>query len=319
MDFKIIYKIIFALFIFLFCYNPLIAQEEDISYNHILSVSTYYNPSFAGTAGKYSLSNNFKSGDFGRKNSNMFSMYLSYDMYLNAVRGALGLIYFYNNTSPFEGLSRYCGFIYAPKINISNSLILSPSIKFGCYSNVDKLIEIKSQQEYDTIDVNKKNRDISAGLLISSSNMYAGVSVDHLLEPRINSNFINSDFIPVYKKYIIQYGYHYSRNEKGISFIHLNLLYQIQYKNNYFFVSNYFIGKKMAFAKRSNNGFLKPMLGVGYKMINKKFSDCSKNELFAGLGVQDNSLTMAVGFDMPTNTFKTKAIETSIKYTINYK
>ena len=93
----------------------------------------------------------------------------------------------------------------------------------------------------------------------------------------------------------------------------------MQYKNNYFFISNYFIGKKMEFAKRSNNGFFRPMMGVGYKMINKRFSDFSKNELYAGLGVQDKSLTLAAGVEVPTNSFATKTIETSIKYTINYK
>lgn len=311
------YKILIV-FLLLSGYYTSLQGQEDVPYDHILSVATYYNPSFAGSNGKYSFSNNFKSGDFGPHQSDMYSVYFSFDTYIDAIRGGLGLIGYYNNSAPFEGSSRYLGLIYAPKFNIKN-ITISPSVKFGYFKNVDKLIVLNNQQDYDTLEVHKKSADLSTGLLVSSGNIYFGFSVDHLLEPRINSNLSYTDFVSLDKKYVAQFGYHFARNENWRSFIHINTLYQNQKNNNFLFVSDYYIGRKIQYPMRNNIYFFRLMLGLGYKLINPTLYDFSKNSVFAGLGVQDNSLTLGIGIEVPTRSYKSQIIESSIKYTLNYR
>jgi len=313
-DSKMFYKILILATFFVFGSFISSKAQEDVPYNHILSVSTYYNPSFAGTSGKYSFSNNFKSGDFGHYNSDMYSLCLSYDMYLNAIQGGIGIIGYYNHLTPNNASANYVGIIYAPKFNLFDICTISPSIKFGYIHNEDKLI-INTPIDCDTIGVQKKGSDLSFGLLLNSNCIYAGLSVDHLLEPKIN--FLNYNLVPLYKKYVVQLGYHSAKSEARGSLMHLNLLYQIQKNNNFLFLSDYYVGRRIEYLTAGGDFYYRLMIGIGYKMINPTFLDYSENSIFCGLGVQDNTFTLGLGVEMPTAHIQPKIIETSIKFSFN--
>jgi type IX secretion system PorP/SprF family membrane protein len=302
------------LFVVFFCWGSLVSvvAQEDISYNHILSVSTYYNPSFAGTSGAGSFSGNFKTGDISPHHADMNSVCMSFDKYFSRVQGGLGLISYYN-FSPNKNISaNYLGLIYAPKFRLNDYFTFSPSMKAGFISNTGN-VTYQCPSDTATFRVTRRSSDFALGVLLNSANLYAGMSVDHIFEPKIN--FAYYDTIPLYRKYQLQFGYHYEGSENGRSFVHFNTLYQIQKNNNFIFISNYYVGKKYEYLLGENEYFCRLMLGVGYKMINPKILDFSDNTFFLGFGVQTYSMTLGAGIELPSFSIQPSTVEASVKYT----
>jgi len=302
-------KFIFAVVLLLGNF-PVLRAQEDIGYDHILSVATYYNPSFAGTNGKYSLAHNFTTGDLQPSKSKFQSFNFSFDTYINAIHGGIGLLGYYNQVTPQYGSSRYFGLIYAPKFYIRQKFLVSPSVKFGYLRNMHELKVVGNDYLFDTISVVNASTDLSLGILLSTANMYAGFAADHILQPEIK--FQSNTLMFLHRKYVAQWGCHYSRSESRSSFLHVNLLYQNQYNNNFIFGSDYFISRKIRYSLMGEDLSYRYLFGLGYKLA---LDPLSENCLFFGIGAQDKALTLGIGMELSTFTYEFKAFETSIKYT----
>jgi hypothetical protein len=305
---------LYFLFILTFGGIPAMHAQEDIGYDHILSVATYYNPSFAGTNGKYSLAHNFTTGDLQPTKSKFQSFNFSFDTYINAIHGGIGVLGYFNQVTPQFGSSRYFGLIYAPKFYLWEKFLISPSVKFGYLRNMHELTVMESDYSYDTISVIKGSADWSAGILLSTANMYAGFATDHIFQPEIK--FQSNTLMYVHRKYVAQWGYHYSRSDASSSFLHLNILYQNQFNNNFIFGSDYFIGSKIRSSLMGEDLSYRLLFGLGYKFA---LDPLSENCLFIGVGAQDKALTLGIGMELSTFTYNVKTIETSIKYTFGAK
>lgn len=289
---------------------PALQAQEDIGYDHILSVATYYNPSFAGTNGKYSLAHNFTTGDLQPSKSKFQSFNFSFDTYINAIHGGVGVLGYFNQITPQLGSSRYFGLIYAPKFYIRKKFLVSPSVKFGYLRNMHELTILGNDYLYDTISVVNGSTDLSAGILLSTANMYAGFAADHILQPEIK--FQSNTLMYLHRKYVAQFGYHYSRSEASSSFLHLNILYQNQFNNNFLFGSDYFIGRKIRSSLMGEDLSYRLLFGLGYKLA---LDPLSENCMFIGIGAQDKALTLGIGMELSTFVYEVRALETSIKYT----
>lgn len=306
MDSENIKKI--ALFLFLFALSSgFLKAQEDVSYNHIFSVATYYNPSFAGTNGKPSFSLNIIDGDLDTS-SGIYSFCLSYDQFVKPLRGGIGFIGYYNLAVPYSGDVKYFGCIYAPKYLIFDKVNISPSLKAGYMSNNSRVIS----ENNDTVVENKNSPDFSAAIMVNSKSIYAGFAVDHFLQPEID--YFDNSITRLKRKYVAQLGYHCSKNEYGRSFIHLNILYQNQERNNLLFISNYYAGKMKKYRIGSQEVTYRMMYGLGFKTT---VNPSPGQSVFIGVGTQDKTLTVGIGLELSASTFLPKMLETSIKFVID--
>jgi type IX secretion system PorP/SprF family membrane protein len=286
--------------------------QEDIHYNHNFSTATYYNPSFAGLNGNTTFSCDFNDCDFEHINPGVYSFYLSFDTYLDSIRSGVGLTAYYNRIVPHNGSASYIGAIYTPKFRLNENYNLSPSIKFGFIHNSEKLILSNNQTPEDTVQGRKNNVDLTTGILLNSKRFYAGFSVDHLLEPKVN--YLDNSPAPLKRKYMIQLGYHYAKSETRSSFIHVSMLCQYQNNRYTFFASDYFVGRKTRYSFMGEEFFHRILLGAGYKLTDDPLSE---NGLYLGIGTQEKYLTVGLGFEISTSDYHLSAIETSIKLSLD--
>ncbi|MFH0864930.1 MAG: PorP/SprF family type IX secretion system membrane protein [Bacteroidota bacterium] len=306
MDFK---KNIFALCSLFYGICGNLAAQNDIAYDHLMSAATYYNPSFAGASGKTSFSHNFNNNNFNSKKPGFTSLLFSFDTYTRFLRGGVGILGYYNQLSPQTASSAYAGVIYAPKISLENNLNISPSVKFGYVYNKNKMIVHPDSADSDTLTNNGNAKDFSAGLLINTERFYAGISVDHLLEPSVNCFDSSSNRIP--RKYLAQFGYHYSWDRNRSSIWHLNLIIQYQKNNSYVFLNDYFVSKKFRYRLGGMEYFYRLLFGAGYKFILYPYKE---HIVYLGLGVQDHAVTLGGGFEFTAESYLPRTFEVSVKY-----
>jgi len=289
-----------------------IKAQEDIHYNHIFSASTYYNPSFAGLNGSSSFVHNFTDCDFEHYNPGVYSFYFAFDTYLDSLKAGVGLIAYHNRIVPHNGSANYIGAIYAPKFRLNEKYNLSPSIKPAYVHNSDNIVISHDQQSNDTVSVKKGSFDLMVGLLLNSKRFFAGISIDHLFEPKIN--YLDNAPVTLKRKYIAQFGYHYARNDLRASFIHFNMIGI--YQNNHYslFASDYFVGHKTRYGFMGEEFFHRILLGAGYKLTNDPLAE---NGIFLGIGTQEKYLTLGFGFEFSSVNLDLNSIETSLKISLD--
>jgi type IX secretion system PorP/SprF family membrane protein len=309
MDFN---KKIFILFPLLCGICGSLYAQNDVAYDHLMSAATYYNPSFAGANGKTSFSHNFNNTNFNSKKPGFTSLFFSIDAYTRKLRGGIGLLGYYNQSSPQTASSAYVGLIYAPKISLENNLNISPSVKFGYICNKNKMIFHYDSTDTDTLTNNLNGRDFSLGLLINTERFYAGISADHLLEPKVNCFGSTGNVLS--RKYLAQFGYHYSWNDNKSSFWHLNLILQYQKSTSYAFLNDYLVSRKFRYRMGGMEYFYRLLLGVGYKFI---FYPYEEHVAYLGFGLQDHAVTLGGGFEFTTESYLPRTFEVSVKYVIN--
>lgn len=309
MDFN---KNIFVVCCLVFGVCAHLAAQNDIAYDHLMSAATYYNPSFTGANGKTSFSHNFNDHNFNSKKDGYSSLFFSFDTYTRILRGGVGLMGYYNQLSPQKGSSAYAGVVYAPKISLENNLNISPSVKFGFICNENKMMIHPDSSDADTLTNKMNGKDFSAGLLINTEKFYAGISVDHLLKPKVNCFDSLNNILP--RKYIAQFGYHYSWDKNRSSIWHLNLIFQYQENNSYVFLNDYFVSKKFRYRLGGAEYFYRLLFGAGYKFI---LYPNEEHVAYLGFGMQDHAVTLGGGFEFTTESYLPQTFEVSVKYVIN--
>lgn len=301
------------IFVFYLLFHGIIfcRAQSDVAYDHIMAAATYYNPSFAGANGQTSFSLNFNNNDNKNKPDNN-SYFFSMDTYTRMLRGGIGILGNFNQTHNQLKSSMYLGAIYAPKISLENNINISPSLKLGYVYNKDIVLYSADSISFDSMIYGMDDYDISLGLLVNSDRFYAGVSVDHLMQPEVNC-FDKGDFI-IRRKYIAQFGYHYAWNKNASSIWHLNLISQYQPYNSFIFLNDYFVSKKFPYHVGAGKYYYRLLFGAGYKY---KFHPYDEHFAYVGFGVQNHAITLGGGFEFLSTSYIPKTFEISVKYVLN--
>lgn len=189
---------------------------------HLNAAPLYYNPSFAGMAGKSRFCLDYKMdmlsfydnySETYERFSNPTNYHISFDSPLNSIKAAVGLIF---NKTYAQGLKKnfdylgankyikqlfslntYQGIVYSQKFSVNRTLTFSPSIKLSytttqVFPRVDIYQDGPHYQHLDTIFQGQitDHVDLCSGLLINNRNFYVGFAVDHLLMPQVS--FVSS-------------------------------------------------------------------------------------------------------------------------------
>lgn len=313
MDFKKnIYKILLLISFSVTAVSLKLQAQNDIAYDHLMSASTYYNPSFAGADGNTSLSHNFNDNNFNSQKQGFTSLLFTFDTYMSFLNSGVGLVAYYNQSSPQKGSSAYIGGIYAKKMSINDEIHISPSVKIGYIYNRNKMIISHDSSDSDTLMRNLSGYDYSAGVLVNNERFYAGISVDHLFEPEVNNFDITNNVLS--RKYIAQFGYHYSWNRERSSLWHLNFIMQYQKMNSYLFINDYLVSRKFKYRMGQMEYYYRLLVGIGYKYI---IEPENEHVAYLGFGMQDHSITLGGGMEFTTESYLPRTFEISVKYVIN--
>lgn len=150
----------------------------------------------------------------GTNNSQLLNT-LSYDGYIEGLRGGLGVSLNYNNYQA-NSLSNYSAeIIYSPKFAVNKTLSIEPALSFKMgVVNLDKSSDIIGNK----IEANRHNttplfveenvssgkqlwyKDVGVGIMFNTKWFYAGVSADNL--SRHNNNYYSTDLSKEYKENI---------------------------------------------------------------------------------------------------------------------
>lgn len=240
---------------------------------HLNSAPLYYNPAFAGTAGKARLSVNSKIiNDFKTAN-----YHFSYDQLIDPIHAGVGLIIYKTDRTDFfqfqsqdsfklsvdtvifnwndsiydttwvyqdqfitQNLAKpyssvFSGIVYSQKISIDQKITIAPSIKIGYVTNM-----LKSGSAYYThlknqslLNAKVSYLDISTGIVINTGKIYAGFAIDHINKPKIPGH--ETSATPFQKKpvYIYQAGYTYQRSPDSKLTVSSNILIAKQHSTTY--------------------------------------------------------------------------------------
>ncbi|RFC55392.1 type IX secretion system membrane protein PorP/SprF [Brumimicrobium aurantiacum] len=191
---------------------PLALQNTKTPYFHA-PMMTGYKANFAmvGNAPGNRIQATSRSQWTDSENSQLLNT-LSWDGYIYAIRGGLGVEVNYNNYKNNE-LNNYSAAItYSPKFSINKKVSFEPAINFKM-----GVINLNQESEIigNSIEVNRNNvvplfdeqevangsqlwyRDLGLGFMINTKSFYAGFNADNI--GRHNNNYFSSDIHKEYK------------------------------------------------------------------------------------------------------------------------
>ena len=199
---------------------------QDHVFVQFYSSPLYLNPAFAGSVGCSRAALTYRD-EWPAISGVLATYYLSYDQYVHPVRGGIGVNayydkggYIYSWTGGTRGAitNTYAGLIYSPVFIIKEKISIKPAIEIGYLS-----------KEIDWNYFGKERRsklDLSTGILVNSENLFGGVAVHHLTQPR--ESFIEVDLGRIPMKITLHVGYNYQKEKDSKFAISPNIIYQRQ-------------------------------------------------------------------------------------------
>lgn len=166
------------------------AFAQDIQFSQPYVSPLYLSPSYAGSTDGSRLVTNYRN-----QWANYTSYLISYDHYFSSAKSGLGLLLIKDMPGNSAINTSYIGLQYSYAIPINRFWEVRPALQatyvnsFYDYSK----FTFKEQLVFGNQDISIENSykenvnffDASAGLLVYSGKIWAGVSVDHLLMPNI--------------------------------------------------------------------------------------------------------------------------------------
>jgi type IX secretion system PorP/SprF family membrane protein len=199
---------------------------QDPSFSQYQSAALDMNPGYAGINGCGKAASGYRLQWPGLSESyNTF--YISYDHYLHAIRGGLGLLYL-NDRSGGGALTTNCiGLVYAAHITLFNDkLVIRPGIDISYIRKkldwskltFGDMMDPRMGFVYPTAeqpnDLVRSNIDISNGIIFYTKHVYGGVAAHHLTQP--NEGFIGYSKLPI--KFSAQLGATFGELDSARSF-----------------------------------------------------------------------------------------------------
>lgn len=188
---------------------PAMAGAQDIGFSQFYANPLYLNPGFAGSAVAPRIALTYR-GQWPGLVSAFTTVSASYDQYVNDLHGGIGAIVMTDRQGDHGALSTsMVGLMYAFRFQLSRDIFISAGLQASLVNNSlnwDGLrfpgqIDPELGFVYGNNGVTQPgkmsvwNPDFNAGVLVSSSKWYAGLSAAHLTQP--NQAFYGEDRVPM--------------------------------------------------------------------------------------------------------------------------
>jgi type IX secretion system PorP/SprF family membrane protein len=269
------------------------AFSQDPEFSQFYANPLYLNPALAGATICPRMIGNFR--DQWPSIGGAFVTYnASYDQYVNAIRGGVGLMVTADRTGGGNLNTTSISLMYAYKFNITSHLAASAALEAGYYQRhlawdkltFEDMIDPQSGFVLPTLEKAPDNPtvgvpDFSAGVILAYEELlYGGISVSHLSTPKMG--FYNDNNTKLDRKYTVHVGSIINLRENGADegrefSISPNLLYQQQFRFHQLNLGVYltvdpFIGGLWFRYNFENADALIPMIGFHYQNLRVGYS-----------------------------------------------
>ena len=238
---------------------------QDPVFARFYSAPLYLNPAFAGSVGCSRAALTYRD-EWPAISGILTTYYLSYDQYVHPVRGGIGLNAYYDKEG--EGIiNTYAGLIYSPVFIIKEKISIKPAIEIGYLSR---------EINWNYFGKERRSKlDLSTGILVNSKNLFGGVAVHHLTQPK--EGFIEQALGRIPMKITLHVGYNYQKEKYSKFAISPNIIYQKQQDFRQINVGLYARYARVIFGiwyrwtHRNSDAFI-TMLGLKYKKFRIGYS-----------------------------------------------
>lgn len=201
---------------FILALTSILGLAQDPEFSMPNSSPLYLNPAMAGLEACPRISSNFRM-QWPKIDGGFNTASISYDQYLHAIRGGVGLVYMYDWAGDPSLQTQSIHLVYAGHINIKEGIYIRPAINLGYrhrYIDASQLTfgdmiderydHIYDNQLGDLNDLKSNSFDLGAGLLAKYRNVIAAVSFNHINQP--DEGFIGTSKLPMLIKAYAAYG-----------------------------------------------------------------------------------------------------------------
>jgi type IX secretion system PorP/SprF family membrane protein len=202
-------RFLFALIGVLSCLG---VKAQDPEFSQFYAAPLYLNPAFAGTAGGPRFILNYRNQWPGINNAYEHFAF-SYDQNIPALAGGIGLLVTNDNQADGIFKTTHVSGMYSYQLKMSNKVFMKAAIAttYANHSvNTNGLVwgyRAGGLADEQAVELNGTYNtsfiDFGTGALLFSEKFFAGISVDHLIEPNQSLNGGNS---PLYRKYTAHVG-----------------------------------------------------------------------------------------------------------------
>lgn len=285
-------------------------RSQDPTFSQFYANPLYLNPAMAGTNKCPRAVVNYRN-QWPALTGNFVTYSASYDQYVDAVSGGLGLHIMQDHAGQNTLRTLNISGVYSYQLALSSSVSMIAgfqatyfqkdldwsSLTFGDMIDPRRgfIYETQDKPRGDKVD----NVDFSSGLLVFSETFYGGVAVHHLFEP---NESLTVEEAPLERKYTVHAGANFpiKKDIKGETdtYISPNVLYQRQFDFEQINLGLY--------VKRG------PLIGGVWYRFNDSF--------IALLGVETEFFKMGYSYDLTTSNLTTKTSgshEISVAFTFN--
>ncbi len=222
-----------VLLISLFTATSALAQDPEFS--QFYAAPLYLNPAFAGTAGGPRFILNYRNQWPGVQNAYEHFAF-SYDQHIPMLGGGIGLLVTNDNQADGVFRNTHASGVYSYQLRVNREVVIKSGIS-ATYANhtvdTDRLIWGYDQQgnvepslENYTGSLSANFIDFATGAVIFSERLFAGVAVDHLVEP--NQSVVGGNS-PLLRKYTAHAGAFFPVGKRQANAsVSPNILYQQQ-------------------------------------------------------------------------------------------
>lgn len=265
----------------------------DPVFSQFYAAPVYLNPAFAGSTlcSRIALSQRLISGP-----ENFYTANFSYDRYIEALNGGIGLMVTSDQTNMYM-MRNSINAIYAYHLRVTDGLSINFGLQagyIGNYSNWNRFV-FPDPAETEPDHTWKNAVDFAAGLLFFSDVIYGGVSVHHLNEP--NMSLFDDGSAPLHRKYTAHIGFYTepARRQIGVRdapvyFFSPNFVFQLQGELN---EDNFFSHTSFGFYA----GRKPIMLGIWYRLWIETGGAGSNNAFVFLAGINFDDYRIAYSYD----------------------
>lgn len=280
---------------------------QDPEFSQFYANPLYLNPALAGATICPRAIANFR--DQWPATGGAYVTYnAAYDQYVDAIHGGVGLLVTADRTGGGKLNTTEISLIYAYKFNITSKLSASGALQAGYYQRhlswdnlvfedmIDPRLGViqptkEKQPDYPTVGV----PDFSAGIMLGyNEQVYGGVSVSHLTQPKIG--FYTGDADPLGMKITVHAGGvinlkgNNANNGDHEFSISPNILYQQQFKFHQLNIGTYLTFDPLIVGVWFRHNFenadaIIPLVGIHYKNLRFGFTyDVTISDLKSATG-----------------------------------
>ena len=229
------------------------AGAQDIGFSQFYANPLYLNPGFAGSAIAPRISLTYRAQWPGLVSA-FTTVSASYDQYVDELHGGIGAIVMTDRQGDHGALStNMLGLMYAFRFQLSRDIFISAGLQASLVNNAlnwSNYLRFPDQIDQELgfsyatgatppSNLSRWSADFNAGVLVSGSQWYAGLSASHLTQP--NQAFYSEDRVPM--KITVHGGGFLNVSEEsrrqsslglGTPVVSPNLVYQYQGGFHYF-------------------------------------------------------------------------------------